>query len=529
MPKLYEALADAFLAEGVDTQFVLMGDGNMHWSTAFAKLPGVHPVHVRHEHATVAAAPAYNVATGKIAVASVTCGPGLTQVMTALPAAVRANLPMVVFAGESPINAKFYNQYIDQAPLVTATGAHYIAAHSVPRMMDYVREAFHIAKYERRPVVLGIPYDLQKVEHMANQPYETSAIYQPKVGRMHPDPEVVAEAVERLAAAKRPIILGGRGVLRAGARNAVIKLADRCGALLSNTLPVRGIFDDHPFGLGTTGSYFTSLGREMYESADVVLAVGTSLSYYVGGGHFWGKAFKIQLDDAPRGLRDGQKAADIYVRSDALVGVEAILAGLDVTLGAGKPTAAAIRSKELAHRIATEPPDSVPFDIEPGVLDPRAVISAIDAVVPKDWDIVVGGGHQAYFNTQMRGRPAERYTTVREFGAVGNGLSYALGVAAARRQGREGKIVLFEGDGGLLFHIQELETLKRQGFRILICAMNDGGYGSGVYKLRAHGPHDSLAVVGPPPVAKIARGVDPRGHPIRGRWGNPQPVAHFAP
>src|SRR6195952_3779256 len=217
MPKLYEALAEAFLAEGIDTQFVLMGDGNMHWCTAFAKLSGVHSVHVRHEHATVAAATAYNVATGKLAVASVTCGPGVTQLMTALPAAVRARLPMVVFAGESPVNAKFYNQYIDQAPLVTATGAHYIAAHSVPRMMDYVREAFHIAKYERRPVVLGIPYDLQKVEHMANQPYETSAMYQPKVGRMHPDPEVVAEAVERLAAAKRPIILGGRGGRPCGA------------------------------------------------------------------------------------------------------------------------------------------------------------------------------------------------------------------------------------------------------------------------------------------------------------------------
>jgi acetolactate synthase-1/2/3 large subunit len=147
MPKLYEALAEAFLAEGVDTQFVLMGDGNMHWSTAFAKLPGVQSVHVRHEHVAAAAATAYNVATNKLAVASVTCGPGLTQLMTALPAAVRASLPMVVFAGEAPINAKFYNQYIDQAPFVAATGAHYIAAHSVPRMMDYVREAFHIAKY----------------------------------------------------------------------------------------------------------------------------------------------------------------------------------------------------------------------------------------------------------------------------------------------------------------------------------------------------------------------------------------------
>src|SRR6201986_2055110 len=401
MPKLYEALAEAFLAEGIDTQFVLMGDGNMHWSTAFAKLPGVQSVHVRHEHVTVAAATAYNVATNKLAVASVPCGPGWTQLTTALPAAVRARLPMVVFAGESPINAKFYNQYIDQAPLVTATGTHYIAAHSVPRMMDSVREAFHIAKYERQPVVLGIPYDLQKVEHTASQPYATSAMYQPKLGRMHPDPDLVAEAVERLAAAKRPIVLGGRGVLWSGARDAMIKLADRCGALLSNTLPARGLFHDHPYGLGITGSYFTSLGKEMYESADVVLAVGASLSYYVGGGHFWPKAYKIQLDDAPRGLRDGLKAADLYVKSDALVGVEAILAGLDKKLGAGKPTAGAIRPKELAHRIATEPADSMEFDVEPGVLDPRKVIDALDTVIPTDWDIVVGGGHPASFNAQM--------------------------------------------------------------------------------------------------------------------------------
>jgi len=205
MSKLYEALAEAFLTEGVDTQFVLMGDGNMHWSTAFARLPGVQTIHVRHEHCAVAAATAYNIATGKIAAASVTCGPGLTQLMTALPAAVRAHLPMVVFAGEAPVNAKFYNQYIEQAPLVTATGAHYIAAHSVPRMMEHVREAFHIAKYGRRPVVLGIPYDLQKVEYTPNQPYETSAMYYPKVGRIHPDPAIVAEAVERLKAAKRPM------------------------------------------------------------------------------------------------------------------------------------------------------------------------------------------------------------------------------------------------------------------------------------------------------------------------------------
>jgi thiamine pyrophosphate-dependent acetolactate synthase large subunit-like protein len=115
----------------------------------------------------------------------------------------------------------------------------------------------------------------------------------------------------------------------------------------------------------------------------------------------------------------------------------------------------------------------------------------------------------------MRGRPAERYTTVREFGAVGNGLCYALGVAAARRQARDGKIVLFEGDGGLLFHIQEFETLKRQGYRILICAMNDGGYGSEFHKLRADGVDDRWALFGRPAFENIAHGFGLRGHEIR--------------
>ena len=528
MTKLYEALAEAFLAEGVDTQFALMGDGNMHWSTTFARLPGVQTIHVRHEHCAVAAATAYNVATGNIAAASVTCGPGVTQLVTALPAAVRAHLPMVVFAGEPPINAKFYNQYIDQVPLVTATGAHYIAAHSVPRMMDYVREAFHIAKYERRPVVLGIPYDLQKLDSTSNQPYETSAVYYPKVGRIHPDPAIVAEVVDRLIAAKRPIIIGGRGVLYAGAKAAVVKLADRCGALLANTLPTRGLFHDHEFSVGIPGSYFTTLGREVFETAEVVLAIGTSLSYYVGGGHYFTQACRIQVDDAPRGLRDGQKAADIYVKADALVAAEAIRAGIDKKLGPGKPTAAVIRSKELARRIATEPADSAPFDIEPGLLDPREAIRALDSAIPKDWDIVGGSGHQAAWLAQLRGRPAERFTTVREFGAVGNGLSYALGVAAARRQGRDGKLVLVEGDGGLLFHIQELETVRRHGMRMLICVMNDGGYGSEFHKLRADGIDDSQAIFGRPAFENIARGFGLRGHEIRDVSIIPKLFANFS-
>lgn len=510
-PTLYQALAEAFVAEGVDTQFALMGDGNMHWSTALAALPGVQTIHVRHEHCAVAAAMAYHLATGKIAAASVTCGPGFTQVMTALPAAVRARIPLVVFAGEAPINAKFYNQFIDQAPFAVATGAHYIAAHSLPRMMEYVREAFHIARLERRPVVLGIPYDLQKVAYEAKTPYATSASVLPDNGRPMPDPTLVAKVVERIKAAKRPIVLAGRGVPRSDARAAVSAMADRCGALLATTLPVRGLFHDHAYSLGITGGYGSSLSREMFGSADLVIAVGASLSYYTAdGGHLYPEAFVVQIDEAPRGLKDGMKAAQLFLRSDAKATCEAITAAL----GGGAPTAG-IRTPELAVRIATEPADDEPFQIAPGVLDPRKVIEELDAAIPKDWDIVSGSGHQAYFLAHMRGRPAERFLTIREFGAIGNGLSYALGVAAARRHGRNGKIVLIEGDGGLLMHIQELETLKRHGLRMLICTMNDGAFGSEIHKLRADGVDDSGAIFGRPDFAGIAKGFGHRGGTIK--------------
>ena len=80
----------------------------------------------------------YTRATGKVGVASTTCGPGFTQIMTALTMAARANIPMVVFAGDSPIAAAWYLQQIDMAPLAFATGSHYVAVRHVDRLLDNV-------------------------------------------------------------------------------------------------------------------------------------------------------------------------------------------------------------------------------------------------------------------------------------------------------------------------------------------------------------------------------------------------------
>ena len=119
------------------------------------------------------------------------------------------------------------------------------------------------------------------------------------------------------------------------------------------------------------------------------------------------------------------------------------------------------------------------------------------------WEFVNSSGHCSFFFAQMPRRPVEHFHTIREFGAIGNGISYAMGVAQARP---ERPVVLFDGDGSFLMHVQELETIRRQGMKILICVMNDGAYGSEIHKLRSEGLSDEGAVFGRSDLGQIARG-----------------------
>jgi thiamine pyrophosphate-dependent acetolactate synthase large subunit-like protein len=111
----------------------------------------------------------------------------------------------------------------------------------------------------------------------------------------------------------------------------------------------------------------------------------------------------------------------------------------------------------------------------------------------------------------MRGRHAEQVHIINDFGAIGSAFPTAIGVAAARG---DGKVLLIEGDGSLMMHIQELETIRRHGIRMLICAVNDGGYGAEVHKFRAQGYDARESVHGRGDIAAIARGFGLRGEKV---------------
>ncbi len=518
-PRVFDRLADVAAVEGIGCGFALLGDANMSFAARLAER-GVGMIYVRHEHCAVAAAMAYARKSGDVGFAAVTCGPGLTQLSTALPAAVRARLPLVVFAGEAPISTGWHNQAIDQAPFVAAAGARYRRLHWPDRMPTALRDAFLEARSDRVPVVVGVPFDLQ------NRPWtaaaaapEPSRALLPTPSPVPPHPDDVAAAAERIAAAMRVLLVAGLGAVAAGAGPARRALAERIDALLATTLPARGLFAGDPFSLNVMGGFATELGRASAAEVDLVLAVGCRLASHASdAGKLWPEAEVLQVDLEPVAVSQGRIAARRHLRGDARLAVEALLERLPA-----RPPR--WRTPALAKRIRTTPADPAEFDIEPGLHDPRAVVAALEAALPGDWEMVNSSGHCSYFAAQMPSRPQERFLTIREFGAIGNGISFAMGVAAARP---DRPVALFDGDGSLLMHVQELETIRRHGLNILIVVFNDGAYGSEIHKLRADGLGEEGAVFGRVDLGAVARGFGVGGARISDLGELPERIAAFA-
>ena len=515
---VYDMLARAVAQEQVSTCFALLGDANMNFATRLRET-GCRMVYVRHEHCAAAAAMAYARKTGEVGLATVTCGPGLTQLMTALPAAVRARIPMVIFAGEAPLKSGWYNQAIDQAPFVAATGAAYHSLHWPQRMTTAIRDAFVQARQERRPVVIGVPFDVQNQvwEYPENLPPPSHHIT-PQLAPLAPNDLELTAAADRIRASNRIVIMAGLGAVDSDAAPACRALAAHCDALLATTLPARGLFHDDPFCIGIAGGFSSDIAREMLAQSDLVIAVGCSLaSHNSDSGKLWQNAQVLQIDVSPVSVSQGRVAADFHIRSDARLGVEALLGKLD-------KRSPDWRSKSLADEIRSRPADPASFAVEAGLHDPRNAVAALDAALPPDWELVNSSGHCSYFFAQMPGRAQKHFLTIREFGAIGNGISFAMGVAAARP---DRPVVLFDGDGSLLMHIQELETILREKLNILIVVLNDGAYGSEIHKLRAEGLSDAGAVFGRTDLAAIARGFGAIGQTIDDLSSLPRLVAEF--
>lgn len=506
------ALARA-LSRHAEQSFGLMGNGNAHLIDSLAEA-GVAYTAVRHEAGTVAAADAYTRVSGKLAIATTTYGAGFTNTATALAEAAMARTPMLVVVGDAPSSGP-RPWDVDQEMLAASLGVrtHMLSVTNIERTVDH---AVSYARRMRRPVIIGIPYDLATAPTVPaappaqpngidlNDPALFAALSASVADRPAPTQPAAAQrlggtaahqletAVRALAEAERPHVLAGHGAHLAGAAAELGRLADALGALTSTTALGRGIFPDSRYDLGVTGGFGQLAAMERIAEADVVVVVGASLNQFTMrfGDLFGAGTTVIRIDDeqvaAPK---TNQPITHILLQGDAKATLTALADAVADTERApsdwrerttGLEAGGELRARNTG---ASEHPNGVCAD---GRLDPRAVAARIGELLPEDRHVTTDGGHfLGWANMFWPVASPERMIMVgTAYQTIGLGFPTVAGVAAASP---ESTVVLSTGDGGGLMALADLETAIRTAASCVIVVWNDGAYGAEVHLYGAMG------------------------------------------
>jgi thiamine pyrophosphate-dependent acetolactate synthase large subunit-like protein len=504
-----QAIAAGLAAEGTTDAFGIMGSGNMRVLHHLAHDHGVAFHAARHEAAALAAADGFARATDRAGVCIVTQGPGLTNTLTALITARKANTPLVLVTGDSsgidsPADPFARVQAIPYATLMEAAGVPVVRAEPATVQRD-VRDAFALAGRALRPVALVMPYEYE----LAPAGEVESLFSRNGAALAGADAAALDEAAHRLLAAERPLLLAGRGAARAGAGDALRRLADELGAVLGTSLPASGLFGGHPGDLGLVGGFARPSVQAAVNACDCVLAVGAGLNgFTTHQGSLMAGAHVIQCDSDPEAFGRFRPASSRVVGDARLVAE-----GLHARVRARGGPRSAVRSvPEVAAALAR--PRSDPFDdaSTERLLDPRALCTRLDELLPRDRAVVTDGGRfVSHVVRRVHPHSPDALLYMQEFGSVGGGLGAAIGAAVGRP---ERLTALFIGDSGLMMTLGDLDVAVREGIALLVVCMNDEALGSEITLLGDAGLDVADAYMATPDLAAVARSMGAQGERI---------------
>ena len=280
---LVEALCDL----GVEIVFGYPGGAVLPIYDALFRSGRIRHILVRHEQAATHAAEGYARSTGKPGVVLVTSGPGATNAVTGITDALMDSIPIVVLTGQVP-TALIGTDAFQEADTVGITrhcSKHNYLVKDPAQLGDVLHEAFHIATSGRPgPVVVDIPKDVQVATARYTKPGPIKhKTYRPQVKA---DQASIEAAVDMLAAAERPILYTGGGIINAGpaASQLLHELARISGAPVTSTLMGLGAFPaSSPQWLGMLGMHGTYEANLAMNQADLIIALGARFDDRVTG------------------------------------------------------------------------------------------------------------------------------------------------------------------------------------------------------------------------------------------------------
>lgn len=505
--KVHSAIAKALIDNGIETMFGLIGDANLYVVDSFVREFGGTFVAAANEAGATLMALGYATVSGKVGVATVTHGPAVTNTLTGLVEGVKGQTPMVLICGDTAVDNREASQNIPQREVIIATGAGFEQLRSPSTLTQDVATVLRRAMLERRPVALNVPIEFQWLD----VEYRSVILRIPETRGFVPAGIDLDNGVGIIAGAKRPIVLAGRGAVNTEARAALVRLAERTGALLATTLKAKELFLGEDYNLGVFGTLSTPVAMEAIMESDCIIAFGASLnSRTTSHGTFLKGKRLVQCNAEP--IEIGKS-----IMPDAgLVGDPALVADAIVHwLDEAEIAPSGFRNEALNRRLkAYSPVADLSDTAVGGILDVHKVLAFFNEVVPTNRVLVTDGGRfcGAPWRMMNVSEPGSFLYTLNS-GSIGLGLSYAIGASYAVK---DRPVLLVTGDGGfMLGGLAEFNTAVRHNVDLIVVVCNDSSYGAEHVQFRNKNMDPALSIFDWPDFAPVADALGGKGVTVR--------------
>lgn len=473
MKKGSEIVWECLLREGVEVVFGYPGGAILPTYDALNFYPQIRHVLVRHEQGATHMADGYARVTGKVGVAIATSGPGATNMVTGLATAMMDSSPIVCITGQVSTTAIGGDafQETDVTGVTLPVTKHNYLVTDIQDLPLIIKEAFHIARTGRPgPVLIDIPKDVQNAEIEFVYPEAPVKLPGYKIIPGASEDEV-AEALELINNAKKPVILAGHGILLSGAMPEVLELVNKGNIPVTTTLLGTGaVAASHHLNMGMMGMHGEACANYAIQDADLLIAAGMRFDDRVTGNlkTYSPNSKKIHIDIDASELNKNVRV-DVGITGD-----------LKTVLQQINPGVRNVDRSEWLGRIRDWQEDSQQRDVinnyDGEILLTAQVINELWKFAGEDAIIVTDvGQHQMLECQYYRHEKPHTLITSGGLGTMGFSLPAAIGARFAAEEDKE--IWVIVGDGSIQMTITELATAVQENSNINILIINNGYLG----------------------------------------------------
>ena len=442
---------------------------------------GIRIIDTHHEQAAAMAADAFGRVKRQPGVCLVTAGPGFTNAVTGIAGAYLSNSPCLLLSGKSGIeeNDRLPLQDIDQQSVITPITKWARTIFDTKRIPEYISTAYKKAiSGKPGPVYLGMPYEVlyESCNEEEIDRYNTIIpSYKVEAAR-----EAIAQAVEMLKSARRPVAIAGSGAWYSGADKELIRILDKVKIPIFTLNFGRGIVsDDHPLCFGAASPSAPVAFKRITSEADLILLLGIRLSLYIGFGRTFNPEAKIIQVDIDPGEIGRNRPADLGIVGD-LSKVLSQLSdyvekhSINLNYKSWVDQAKAWREDEWKKVEEIRNSNKTPIHA-------LRVIKEVEDVLGEDGMLAIDGGDtQVWTDTTYRVTKPGHYVKGGPLGCMGVGVPFAIGTKVACP---DKQVALISGDGAIGMNFMEFETAIRHKIPFVTVVCNDQSWGMTKHQL----------------------------------------------